>query len=58
MLHEVCSWDPELQNEEIKFEFTCKGVHLYHFRPGGTLNWKELEEINKTMGHILIGVEK
>ncbi|KAF8636955.1 hypothetical protein AX14_010367, partial [Amanita brunnescens Koide BX004] len=24
-LHEVCSWDPELRNEEIKFEFTREG---------------------------------
>ena len=26
MLHEVCSWDPELRNEEVKFEFTREGV--------------------------------
>ncbi|KAF8632523.1 hypothetical protein AX14_010815 [Amanita brunnescens Koide BX004] len=57
-LHEVCSWDPELRNEEVKFEFTREGVRLYHFRPGGNTDWKELEEINKTMGHVLVGAEK
>ena len=45
-LHEVCSWEPELRNEDVKFEFTREGVRLYHFRPGGNLDWKELEEIN------------
>ena len=48
-LHEVCSWDPELWDE---------GVQLYHFHPGGNINWKELEEINKSMGHILAEVEQ
>ncbi|KAF8702665.1 hypothetical protein AX14_014355 [Amanita brunnescens Koide BX004] len=57
-LHEVCSWDPELRNEEVKFEFTREGVRLYHFQPGGTTDWKELEEINKTMGHVLVGAER
>ncbi|KAF8645286.1 hypothetical protein AX14_009268, partial [Amanita brunnescens Koide BX004] len=57
-LHEVCSWDPELRNEEVKFEFTREGVRLYHFKPGGNTDWKELEEINKTMGHVLVGAEK
>ena len=42
----------------MKFGFTCEGVRLYHFRPGGTLDWKELEEINKTMGHVLVGAER
>ncbi|KAF8676769.1 hypothetical protein AX14_004823 [Amanita brunnescens Koide BX004] len=31
-LHEVCSWDPELRNEEVKFEFTREGVRLYHLQ--------------------------
>ena len=57
-LHEVYSWDPELRNKEVKFEFTCEGVQLYHFQPGGNLDWKELEEINKTMGHVLVGAKK
>ncbi|KAF8670115.1 hypothetical protein AX14_005943 [Amanita brunnescens Koide BX004] len=57
-LHEVCSWDPELRNEEVKFEFTREGVRLYHFKPGGNTDWKELEEINKTMGHVLVGAER